>query len=118
MFQALLRKQRKIVECDSVTENSKQWVVLNKSILTQECIESAENLNDKLINLAQSLLKQQFQHLGGLKLTLTLPYLENKFTPAHGALQIIHDHGDYWIAASTLHDEGKCEVFTLIMYNQ
>ena len=28
-------KRRKIVECDSVTEKSKQWVVLNRSILTQ-----------------------------------------------------------------------------------
>ena len=85
----------------------------NWSILTQgdkECIESGGKLNDEHINFAQLLLKQQFQHLGGLKSTLTLPYLVNKFTLAHGALQIIHDRGDHWIVASTLHDKGNCEI--------
>ena len=98
---------------DHVTERVERWVVLNRSILTQgekECIELGGKLNDEHINFAQLLLKQQFQHLGGLKSTLTLPYLVNKFTLAHGALQIIHDRGDHWIVASTLHDKGNCEI--------
>ena len=92
-------KRRKTDDCNDDTnmetnnesERDQTWVALDKSgVLTlrdKDCIESGGNLNDKHINFAQVLLKQQFQHLGGLASTLVL-YQLDKLSPSQNTLQL------------------------------
>ena len=91
-------KRRKTDDCtdelnDNEIEKEKSWVSLDKFVLTlrdKDCIESGDTLNDKHINFAQLLLKQQFQYIGGLASTLTL-CRSHKLLQSQNALQIVHD---------------------------
>ena len=67
----------------------------------QRIIVKGEELNDKHINFAQTLLKKQFQGILGLNSTLLLS-TGRKPLLATGALQIIHTRGNHWIVASTI----------------
>lgn len=73
------------------------------SLLTEddlEVVRSGEELNDKHINFAQSILRTQFQGISGLQSTLLLSGLQTPLPP--GALQIVHVRGNHWIATSTI----------------
>ena len=61
-------------------------------------------LNDKHMNFAQILLKQQFSNFQGLYSTLLLFQQKQIFAKARGrnVLQIIHTRQDHWIVASTI----------------
>lgn len=68
------------------------WLSLSNIILTdddQGIIVTGEELNDKHINYAQTLIKKQFKYVPGLMCTLLLTSI--KCPPlTSGALQIIH----------------------------
>ena len=56
-------------------------------------------INDKHVNYAQFLLKNQLPHIDGLRLTLLAQKEQKKIK---NGVQIIHSHGYHWIVASTL----------------
>ena len=62
------------------------------SILT-----SSEWLNDQHIDVAQTLIKQQYPHNHGLKPTI----LQGRNVLPKDSLQILHIDGAHWVAAST-----------------
>jgi Ulp1 family protease len=58
-------------------------------------------LNDNYINLAQELLRRQFNNLLGLMSTLFLTKLKEPL-PIIDAVQVLHTRGNHWIVASTI----------------
>ena len=88
------------------------WLSLNNITLTEEdreIIVSGEELNDKHINFAQAILKQQFKGIAGLQSTLLLSGM--KYPLPCGALQIVHVRGNHWIVASTISCAKRVGVF-------
>ena len=78
------------------------WIRFKDIILLDsdhKTIRNREKLNDKHINFAQRLLKEQFPHLNGLRLTLlqNIPHDQ----PTSNAIQVIHVRDDHWIVAAT-----------------
>ena len=89
---------------DSTPELTKEWVQLAGIVLTssdKQHILDGEKLNDRHINMAQGLLKQQFSEITGLKSTLLQAKKQRKEDDKL-KIQIVHCRGDHWIAASTL----------------
>ena len=79
------------------------WLKLDKAIL-QDCdktvIQNGQRLNDRHINFAQVMLRRQFPHLEGLKLTLLQEKSQKKI---QNELQIIFcSSRKHWIVASTI----------------
>ena len=75
------------------------------------CIISGDKLNDKHINFAQMLIKQQFKHLEGLKYPVVLSSLKC-FSTTTNVLQILHTQEGHWIFASTIRcAEGEINVY-------
>ena len=83
------------------------WVRFGNLILTAEdrnVITDGKELNDKHIDLAQSLIKHQFTktRIEGLVSTLLF---SNKdcvvFTAGFPIIQIVHTHGNHWIVATS-----------------
>ena len=58
-------------------------------------------LNDKHMEFAQCLLKQQFPSLGGLQSTLLQCRKETQKGISRG-VQIVHSRGNHWIVVSTI----------------
>ena len=89
---------------DSTPELTKEWVQLAGIVLTssnKQHILDGEKLNDRHINMAQGLLKQQFSEITGLKSTLLQAKKQRKEDDKL-KIQIVHCGGDHWIAASTV----------------
>ena len=105
-----VHKPIKIINVDhgEVKNDSPQaWLSLNCITLTnedKEIIQMGGQLNDKHMNFAQILLKQQFSNIQGLYSTLLLFRQKKIFVSARGrnVLQIIHTRQDHWIVASTI----------------
>ena len=94
------------------------WISLNNITLTErdrEIILSGKELNDKHINFAQAILKQQFKGIAGLQSTLLLSGMKSRL-PC-GALQIVHVRGNHWIVASTISCSKRVGIFDSI-YSQ
>lgn len=93
-------EKKRRIEQDNVSHES--WLELDGIVLSQfdkKQLQDGSWLNDKHINYAQSLLKKQFPHIDGWKLTLLAQKEQEKIK--HG-VQIIHCRGNHWIVASTL----------------
>jgi hypothetical protein len=112
-----LSKKRKIDSLDGVggctnsTGDSTRhcWVRQGGIVLAttdKEHILSGKKLNDLHINLAQSMLKQQFSELAGLKSTL-LQTKKHTVEEKKEQIQIVHSRGDHWIVASSIHAAGN-----------
>lgn len=88
---------------DSDVQSSKLWVTYPRHILTfqdKTTLEVGEQLNDKHINLAQYLLKQQFPSISGLANTLLQEKL--KVGAQKLAIQIIYcTKRNHWVTASS-----------------
>ena len=68
-------------------------------------------LNDKHMEFAQRLLKQQFPSLGGLQSTLLQCRKETQKGISRG-VQIVHSRGNHWIVVSTINcKQGEVLVF-------
>ena len=68
------------------------WQSIGRTVLNMDdrgCIISGDKLNDKHMNYAQMLIKQQFKHLEGLKYPVVLSTLE-PFPITTNVLQILH----------------------------
>lgn len=92
-------------DCSSeVTE--KEWVRFGKGLVLtfadREHILAGEKLNDRHINLAQNMLKQQFSEIGGLQSTLLQAKPWKQRTENKKMIQIVHSRGDHWIVAATM----------------
>ena len=92
---------------NSTGDSTKDWVRQGGIVLTttdKERILSGKKLNDLHINLAQTMLRQQFSELAGLKSTL----LQTRKHPREEKeqIQIVHSRGDHWIVASSIHAAG------------
>ena len=90
-------------------DDSECWVQLNGIVLSQldkNHVHDGRWLNDKHINYAQSLLKNQFPHIDGLKDTLLVHKKQEKIKQG---VQIIHTRGNHWIVASNLRNS-NCEI--------
>ena len=75
------------------------------TIADKEHILAREKLDDRHINLAEGMLKQQFSEVAGLKSIL----LQAKKHPAEDQkqqIQIVHSRGDHWIVASAVFATG------------
>ena len=86
------------------SEVQSYWLTGNKISLLDEdrrIIATEEELNDKHINFAQSLLKKQFKDIQGLTSTLLLTSSPGHPTVSNG-LQIIYTRGSQWIVAMTI----------------
>ena len=86
------------------SEVQSYWLTVNKISLLDEdrrIIATGEELNDKHINFAQSLLKKQFKDIQGLTSTLLLTSSPGHPIVSNG-LQIIHTRGSHWIVATTI----------------
>ena len=82
-----------------------QWIMIGHTVLYESdravLLNEEGWINDNHVASAQILRKEQFPHLGGLDFTLKQetkslkPLLPN-------SLQVIHDDGNHWAAASTV----------------
>ena len=103
-------KPIKIINADHIefkNDSPQAWLSLNRITLTnedEEIIQMGGQLNDKHMNFAQILLKQQFSNLQGLYSTFLLFQQKQIFVSAHGRniLQITHTRLDHWIVSSTI----------------
>ena len=99
-------KRRKI---DSLTDRDldhdmSEWVRCGCHVLTQHdksILRTGQNLTDKHINFAHTLLRSQFPTLNGLQSTLFQARSQG-FKSNVNAIQIIHSGGNHWIVATTL----------------
>ena len=96
------------------------WLSVNRITLFDEdhrIIGTGKELDDKHINFAQSLLKNQFKDIQGLRCTLLLA----SSTPGHvivsNGLQIIHTRGNHWIIATTIGCTDEVLVFDTLYSN-
>ena len=91
------------------------WLALDhpKLTLTEEdkkIIFEGDELTDKHINFAQTLIKKQFKNIYELALTfLFSAYRGATFSADHPALQIVHTRGNRWITATC--DESSSKIF-------
>ena len=108
-----------VVDVDSVVltcaASVKPWLTLNDIQLFEadkaDIIKGAE-LNDKHMDFAQAIIRNQFKKLAGLQSTLALPvHPRPLITPAHPFLQIIHSKGNHWIVASSIASPPTVQVF-------
>ena len=75
-------------------------------------ILKGEKLSDLHMDLAQSILKNQFPGFRGLQMTVLQTKKQNNIESNPGnRLQIIHSRGDHWIAASNVGCENKVNVY-------
>jgi hypothetical protein len=95
------------------------WLEMNNIILTEadrRIIVTGEELNDKHINFAQTMLKNQFKKCFGLQSAFLLS--SGKHTciswPPSNALQIIHTTGNHWLVVSTIGCTSEVQVFDSI----
>ena len=89
---------------EPLSKKRKVNVIVNDDDTDCDLVKSilrGEKLSDLHINLAQSILKRQFPLLRGLCSTLTQKRKHNN-VDLKNQLQIIHSHGDHWIAASNV----------------
>ena len=89
------------------------WLSVNKVRLLDEdrrIIATGDELNDRHINFAQSLLKKQFSNIQGLMSTLLLSSRPGRSIVFNG-LQIIHTRGSHWIVATTIGCTDEVVVF-------
>ena len=77
-------------------------------------LSDTEWLNDNHMTCAQMLLKSQFPQYGGLQCTVLQQSIETLKPLLPNSLQIVHSHGNHWIAISTV----NCETGTdLCLYD-
>ena len=89
---------------EPLSKTRKVNVIVNDDDTDCDLVKSilrGEKLSDLHINLAQSILKRQFPPLRGLCSTLIQKRKHNN-VDLKNQLQIIHSHGDHWIAASNV----------------
>lgn len=85
----------------------KEWVQFGKGLVLttadKEHTLAGEKLNDRHIDFAQNILKEQFCTIRGLQSTLLQEKARKMPTEKNTrVIQIIHSRGDHWIVASTL----------------
>ena len=101
---------------NSTGYSTKDWVQQGGIVLTitdKEHILSGKKLNDLHINFAQTILKQQFSDLAGLKSTL-LQTRKHPVEEKKEQIQIVHSRGDQWIVASSTGNEVPVLVYDSI----
>ena len=79
---------------------------ISLSTKDKESIVNGEERNDEHVNLAQQLLKAQFPSLNGLQCTL-LQSRKQPLPEGKQVVQIIHCHGNHWIAVSSMNTSDK-----------
>ena len=92
-------------DCSRIVD--KEWVQFGKGLVLttadKEHILAGEKLNDRHIDFAQNILKEQFCTIRGLQSTLLQEKPRKMPTEKNTrVIQIIHSRGDHWIVASTL----------------
>ena len=110
-----VHKPINIINVDRVevkNDSPQAWLSLNHMTLKnedEEIIHMREQLNDKHMNFAQLLLKQQFTNLQGLCSTLLLFRQKQIFVNARSrkVLQIVHSRQNHWIVGSTIDCDDK-----------
>ena len=113
-------KERKLSD-DLPEPEGEKWVQFAMIVLTQTNIDKilmGEKLNDRHIDVAQGVLKQQFPGiLSGLRSSL----LQKKKQPkadCQQQIQIIHSRGNHWIVASAvLAEDGQVKVYNYLSYS-
>lgn len=96
------------------------WLSVNKISLRDEdrrIIATGKELNDKHINFAQSLLRNQFKDIQGLRCTLLLASSAPGDPIVSNGLQIIHTRGNHWIVATTIGCTDEVLAFDTLYYN-
>jgi len=106
-------KKVKVEEEESTSrcEDVRLYHKIRLSLEDRNTVSNGRQLNDKHINFVQIILKEKFPNITGLQLTL----LQTKFKlDIHMPLvQILHVHGDHWIAISNL----QCETGKILIYD-
>ena len=92
-------------ECSPMV--TKEWVRFGKGLVLttadKDHILAGEKLNDRHINFAQNILKEQFCTLGGLQSTLLQAKSPKQHTEnSKKVIQVIHSRGDHWIVAALI----------------
>lgn len=111
----LASKKRKVTDASTILPNTaedsssqvtKEWIRFGKGLVLtladKEHILAGEKLNDRHIDLAQNMLKQQFSEIGGLQSTLLQAKSQKQRTENKKVIQIVHSRGDHWIVAATM----------------
>ena len=82
---------------------SEEWVRFGKGLVLtladKEHILAGGKLDDRHINVAQNLLKQQFSEVAGLQSTLLQAKPRKQCDKNR---KIVHSRGDHWIVAATM----------------
>ena len=101
--QAPPTKKRKLGSAG--TEGEPQRWVQHGDIL-KAGIVSGQQLNDEHVNFAQKLLKARFPCLNGLRSTLLQSHKQS-LPESEQVGQIVHSHGNHWIALSLLNSSDR-----------
>ena len=100
--------------CD---DNTKQWTKCGSIQLhakDKAILSSGKELTDLHINAAQSLLKQQFEHINGLQSTLV--QLKKPLESDSDVLQIVHINSNHWVVLSKIGSTSICYYDSLYNY--
>ena len=85
---------------------SEEWVRFGKGLVLtladKEHILAGGKLDDRHINVAQNLLKQQFSEVAGLQSTLLQAKPRKLCDENRKMIQIVHSRCDHWIVAATM----------------
>lgn len=108
-------KRRKIDSSDrDLDHDMAEWVRCGCHVLNQHdknVLLTGQNLTDKHINFAHTLLRSQFPMLNGLQSTLFQSRSQG-FESNANVIQIIHSGGNHWIVATTLRcNPGEVRIF-------
>ena len=104
-------KKRKVADVPTILPDadedtsSEEWVRFGKGLVLtvadKEHILAGGKLDDRHIDVAQNLLKQQFSEVGGLQSTLLQAKPRKQCEQNKKMIQIVHSRGDHWIVAAT-----------------
>ena len=103
-------KKRKVTDVPSILPDtgkdasSEEWVRFGKGLILtladKEHILAGGKLDDRHIDVAQNLLKQQFSEVGGLQSTLLQAKPRKRCEENKKMIQIVHSRGDHWIVTA------------------
>ena len=101
---------------DSIGNSTEEWIRQGGRVFLtaadKEHILCGKKLDDRHINFAPSMLKQQFSQLAGLRSTL-LQTRKHTVEGRKQQIQTVHSKGDHWIVAFSILTTGD-EVLTSI----
>ena len=97
--------------CTSTIESEADGMVwlscegVSLSVLDRNILRCEDDLNDKLMDFGQQLIKTQFPKIRGLKSTLIITKFNYYYSDAeceNHFIQIIHAAGNHWVVASNI----------------